>query len=368
MQSPTLLANQFTRFPEFCDKGKIGVANIARANKLMTSQSPPDEQHSLDILDIIKQYIKSAIGYYLLTHQQYTLDNLHLFEPTKLITEAKRARKKPTEQKISAINIQKKLEIKHQNINDILASRKSSKSPMMRSKTPNTNKSNKTFYKSPESNRSSTPIIQTRSELSQSKNEIKALNPLNVKSTSSLIQKNRRSKSKEENTRQGKFSRQNSHQGNHFTQSNREYANTRYDHSNDSKKTPTKKFGVLNRSYDDAKFSNTVKDKKLSVENRLNKTMKPKTKSFSQKPAISSKKVYMLLANKFNNEKRSENFEFMPEEEIIAEESEILEQKSPSFSVAVEEVTVDEKQKTCDLRSPQTSIPLAEVIKICNFP
>lgn len=78
MQSPTVLVNYVNCFKDICYQ--IDVASVARANRLITS-TKPDENYSSDVYKALQNFVKAAIAYYLHTFPQYSLLNLHLFEP-----------------------------------------------------------------------------------------------------------------------------------------------------------------------------------------------------------------------------------------------------------------------------------------------
>lgn len=73
-----MLVNYVNCFKDICYQ--IDVASVSRAYRLINS-TKPDDNYSSDVYKTLRDFIKAAIAYYLHIFPQYSVLNLHLYEP-----------------------------------------------------------------------------------------------------------------------------------------------------------------------------------------------------------------------------------------------------------------------------------------------
>lgn len=296
---------------------------------------------------MLVKYVKSAVGYYLRTHPQHTLETLPLFEQIDNVTPIQAGRSKNIpEQRKSTGNLSQSKVIQQRpksSSNDRFAPSTQAKSPITRAKTPSSQaRPFKTgfFQSPPQSNRAKTPSSQTRTENSPPKTLIKPLSPFHVKSTSTLIQKSNQQKSIEAPKIQRTQIKPKSFLGHLSPPGNKaiyNYIDSRCQGANSNKKTPEKRVGKLNQSFDETRSRKISSEKKKPIENKLSRILNPKTQTAnSQAPADNTNKVYMVFANKSALDSNTTSIsKLLPEAESGTDAPEKTEQKSLNMPIEV---------------------------------
>lgn len=80
LQSPIFLVNQVNSFKDYCDNKQIDIASVARANKLITPTQAEEESYSSEAFNALRDFVRSAINYFLATQKEYSAEDLHRFE------------------------------------------------------------------------------------------------------------------------------------------------------------------------------------------------------------------------------------------------------------------------------------------------
>ena len=126
-----MLVNYVNCFKDICYQ--IDVASISRANRLINS-TKPDDSYTSDVYKTIRDFVKAAVTYYLHIYPQYSMVNLHHFEPNLRDDSIDlKQREELSNTKVQSFNARK---ISKSPIKASATPVKVSKSPIARSKTP----------------------------------------------------------------------------------------------------------------------------------------------------------------------------------------------------------------------------------------
>jgi hypothetical protein len=105
LQSPIFLVNQVNSFKEYCDSNQIDITSIAKANKLITP-TQTEESYSSEAYNALRDFVRSAINYFLATHKEYNEENLRQFDSNPTHESADTTEPRPVQKSQPAKNQQ----------------------------------------------------------------------------------------------------------------------------------------------------------------------------------------------------------------------------------------------------------------------